>query len=302
VARDHGSDERHDGHVDLHLGEQLRELVVSKLAEKAASKKRDSAKSKLQAEALELIGERISSLDLWTRMPPGERRTRVTRDELAVAAVRIADTEGLPALSMRRLATDVGVGTMTLYHYVRNKDELLTLVVDAVMGEVVVPDTEELPGGWRDALVAIANRTRAAFARHPWILDIADDPQFGPNSVRHFDQTLQAVSSIDLPLADRLDVASLIDEFVFGFALYERNNADTRAEPEAKIVEYVTVLLATGAYPTMASIVDELGIDGLWETIRASHSAPDRFHRHLDRLLDGIAADLTARGREIDGS
>ena len=91
---------------------------------------------------------------------------------------------------MRRIAAELGAGTMTLYHYVRTKDELLTLVSDAVMGEVVVPDDERCPTNWRDAIVMLAERSRAALQRHPWILDITDDPAIGPNSVRHFDQSL----------------------------------------------------------------------------------------------------------------
>ena len=118
--------------------------------------------------------------------------------------MRIADAEGFAAVSMRRIATELDAGTMTLYHYVRTKDELLTLVVDAVMGEVVIPATEPIPTDWRAALTMVAERTRAALERHPWILDITDDPAVGPNSVRHFDQSLQAVASLNLPLTDKL--------------------------------------------------------------------------------------------------
>jgi len=83
---------------------------------------------------------------------------------------------------MRRIATELDAGTMTLYHYVRTKDELLSLVLDSVMGELVIPDEEGLPSDWRDALTKIAERTRTALERHPWILDITDDPPIGPNS------------------------------------------------------------------------------------------------------------------------
>ena len=93
--------------------------------------------------------------------------------------MRIADREGFAAVSMRRIATELDAGTMTLYHYVRTKDELLTLVVDAVMAEVVIPATEPIPTDWRAALTMVAERTRAALERHPWILDIADDPAVG---------------------------------------------------------------------------------------------------------------------------
>jgi AcrR family transcriptional regulator len=280
--------------VEQYLGEQLRELVVAKLVEKAQAKARSgSAKARLQAEALELIGERISGLDVWTRVPPGERRARVSREELAAAAVHIADTEGLAALSMRRLAQEVGVGTMTLYHYVRNKDELLTLLNDAVMGEVVVPEDQPLPSDWRAALSVIAFRSKSSIERHPWVLDVTDDPPIGPNSVRHFDQTMQAVSSIDLPLADRLDIASTIDEFVFGYCLMERNNPGTDFAAKAEMVDYVSVLLETGAYPTLKALADDMGINRVWDTVRKTFSVPDRFQRHLDRLLDGIAAQVS---------
>jgi AcrR family transcriptional regulator len=226
-------------------------------------------------------------------MPPGERRTRISRGELAAAAVRIADTEGFDALSMRRLAQEVGVGTMTIYHHLRNKDELLTLVNDAVMGEVVVPDDERLPNKWRAALSIIANRSRASIARHPWVLDIGDPP-IGPNGIRHFDQTMQAVASIDLPLADRIDIAATVDEFVFGFCLFDRNMPEATEGDDRGMIAYASMLLETGAYPTLAGLVDEVGAQRLWHTVRRTLTAPKRFQRHLDRLLDGIESQLAA--------
>ena len=108
-------------------------------------------------------GERVEpaqAVGLWSRQPPGSRKPRYTLDQIAEAAMRIADTEGIDALSMRRLAAELGAGTMTLYHYVRGKDELLALVTDRVMGEVIVPD-DEFPDGWREAMTTIAHRTRA---------------------------------------------------------------------------------------------------------------------------------------------
>ena len=89
---------------------------------------------------------------MWTRQVPSPRKPRFTREELAAAAIRIADAEGFAAVSMRRIAADLDSGTMTLYHYVKTKDELLSLVVDEVMGEVVVPDAVPFPTDWRDAM------------------------------------------------------------------------------------------------------------------------------------------------------
>ena len=78
----------------------------------------------------------IAAHDVWTRPEPGARRTKFTREEIAAAAVKIADEEGFDALSMRRLAAELDAGTMTLYHYIRTKDELLAIVNDSVMGEL----------------------------------------------------------------------------------------------------------------------------------------------------------------------
>ena len=99
---------------------------------------------------------RLASLStLWTRPEPGQPQAAVhPRASIAQAAIRIADAEGFDALSMRRLAAELDAGTMTLYHYVRTKDELLTLVNDAVMGEVILPEGDELPTDWREAIVA----------------------------------------------------------------------------------------------------------------------------------------------------
>src|SRR5262249_21982259 len=88
---------------------------------------------------------------IWARPEPGSRRPRFTREQIAAAALAIADAEGMEAVSMRRVAADLGAGTMTLYHYVRTKDELIALMDDAIVGEVLLPD-DELPRGWRAAM------------------------------------------------------------------------------------------------------------------------------------------------------
>src|SRR5437868_3965215 len=99
-----------------------------------------------------------------TRALPALGSASVVRIRIAVA-----DSEGFEAVSMRRVALELGAGTMTLYPYVRTKAELLDLMDDAIMGEVLVPDGELSPN-WREALTEIALLSRAAFSRHPWAL------------------------------------------------------------------------------------------------------------------------------------
>jgi AcrR family transcriptional regulator len=270
--------------------------VAGKVTAKAVKLDRIAAEVAKQADALDRINTGLGALDLWTRVEPGTRRPRFTREEITATAMRIADTEGLDALSMRRLAVELGAGTMTLYHYVRTKDELLTLVVDAVMGEVVLGPDDPMPTQWRDAVTKIAGKTRAGLLRHPWILDITEDLAMGPNRVRHFDQTLQAVAALDLDLADKIDIVSAVDEYVFGSCLWERDARNSSERPAPSVVLYVSRLVETGDYPQLGALAAEHGLSGAWEQIEQHQRDPGRFSRTLRRLLDGIEADLPAGG------
>jgi AcrR family transcriptional regulator len=250
-------------------------------------------KAARHADALNRLSDHLATLDVWTRVEPGRRRPRFSRDEIAAAAVRIADTEGLEAVSMRRLAVELDAGTMTLYYYLRTKDELLALIVDEVMGEVVLPAGEELPADWRAAVTVIASRSREALRRHPWILDIRDDPALGPNSVRHFDQSMKAVSGLDVPIQTKLDIINAVDEYVFGYCGHERTTLHEDAAGGERMRAYVNELVATGDYPELSRLVAAEGIDPLWAQVTAHAQDPGRFDRNLRRLLDGIEADLT---------
>ena len=94
-------------------------------------------------------------------------KARLSRQKIAAVALAIADQEGFEAVSMRRVAEELKVGTMSLYYYVKTKDDLIRAMDDALMGEALLPS---LPKGWRRALLAIAKRTHAIFIRHPWAL------------------------------------------------------------------------------------------------------------------------------------
>ena len=247
----------------------IRDLVIERAAEKLEQKlnqKADKAKAQQQrlsakaaraARRLDQLSSQLEALDVWTRAEPAGRRPRFTRAEIAIAALRIADDEGIDALSMRRLAAELDAATMTLYHYIRTKDELLALVADTVMGEMVVPPGQSLPDDWRAAIRVIANRSRAVLERHPWMFDIAGDPGIGPNSVRHFDQTLQAVASAPGDLEAKLDIATAVDEYVFGYCIMHRNDAQTSQALDDGMLDYVLGLVGTGDYPALSDLVGD---------------------------------------------
>jgi AcrR family transcriptional regulator len=289
---------------------QLRDDLVDAVAEKVSKKvveaidkaatktkhKHEQHRHKPGVEALERLAAHLDALEVWTRDEGAGRKPRFSRDEIAATAVRIADEEGFEALSMRRLAAELGAGTMTIYHYVKTKDELLMLVNDAVMGEVVLPEGWDSGLTWRQAITEIAEATRASLQAHPWIFDISDDPPLGPNTVRHFDQTMAALATLELPLAERLDLASVLDEYVFGYCLHERNNLhpDNPADGifSDGMVEYMDGLISTGAYPELSKLSAEVGLEASLRTADAIARDPARFRRNLDRILDGIEVGL----------
>jgi AcrR family transcriptional regulator len=274
----------------------LKQLVLDRVTEKVHAKadqlQQKAAEVHEKANHLAGPAELYDALAVWTRRPPGSRQPRFTHDDIAAAAIRIADDEGIAALSMRRLAVELEAGTMTLYHYVRTKDELLALVSDAVMGEVVVPG-EALDADWRSAIVAIAHSSKAALERHPWMFDIVEDPDIGPNGVKHFDQALRAVASMPGTLADKLDVIFSVDEYVFGHCLHARGDqAHLEDVHDESMMRYVEDLVRTGDYPTLDALIEEHGTESLWNAITAHSHDPGRFDRNLHRLLDGIERTL----------
>jgi AcrR family transcriptional regulator len=181
---------------------------------------------------------------------------------------------------------------MSLYHYVRTKDELLTLVFDAVMGEVAIPVGQRLPRDWHAAITLIAKRSRDALRRHHWILDITDDPNIGPNAMRHFDQSWQALASLEASFEEKMDLITAVDEYVFGYCLHERNSLKDHTGDD-EMIDYIDDLLIENEYPALSAMVAEMGLPQLWSRLHHHASSAGRFDRNLARLLAGFEASLS---------
>lgn len=227
---------------------------------------------------------------------PASRRPRHTREQIAAAALAIADAEGIEAVTMRRVATELGAGTMTLYHYVRSKTELFALMLDAIMEEQLVP---ELPTDWREALTAIAHRARDMLRRHPWAVTGlptgGGGTGGGSHGLRHFEQSLAAVSSLDLERDEIFELIGQVDDYVFGFALREVQELEEHERgwpPE--VVDFLQREIDTGNYPLIGEIFGDDANAGVEEVIELI-TKEGRFERGLNRLLDGIEANLPPR-------
>jgi|ERR1700722_6759309 AcrR family transcriptional regulator len=196
------------------------------------------------------------------------KKRNLSREKIASAALAIADLEGFSAVSMRRVAQDLNVGTMSLYHYVKTKDDLIAVMDDALMGEALL---SSIPEDWQHALVEIATRTHAVFIRHPWALSAMLTAPPGLNAMRHMEQCLQALAKTRMTSEQKLTLLALVDDFVFGHALREA------ADDSAVDFEFARAQMATGAFPRLAEVFGK----------GRTPSQIDRFQIGLRLLLEG---------------
>jgi AcrR family transcriptional regulator len=231
---------------------------------------------------------------IWALAAPADRKPRYTREQIADAALRIADSDGFDAVTMKRIAAELGASTMTLYYYVRNKSDIVALMQDAVLADVLVPE-ECLLGGWREALTAITRRTRDVLMAHPWSLTSLNDAQFGPNAMRHFEQSLAAVAGTGLGVAARFELIALVDNYVSGNALHAVESLArakvAEADPGmvAAAVAFGIAQLQTGDFPQLSAIYAEGTQAGPPMTEAA---LTEQFERGLAALLDGLAVRM----------
>jgi hypothetical protein len=171
---------------------------------------------------------------------------------------------------------------------------------DAILAEILIP-AGEFPAGWREATTAIARRTRQVLMAHPWSLSSLDEPQFGPNAARHFEQSLAATAGTGLPGPARLELIAALDDYVAGNALHGIE-ALTRARLAASDPEMVT---ATISYWTTQLRPDEFPELTALYRAGAAGEATERagppmtqdalthqFEQGLAALLDGLTARL----------
>ncbi len=183
---------------------------------------------------------------------------------------------------------------MTLYHYVRTKDELLALVDNALMSELLIP-ADQVPEGWRDGMREIATRTRDVFVRHPWVAGMPRNLDDGPNSALHIEQSLAVMAGSGLPYPDCLELILLVDDYVFGYI--ERFNplhqfvGDDPASLAGRHSDELAGRLAEldpGTFPHLGAVLGGADPEDSLTRLIGLALDPTRFERGLELLLDGI--------------
>jgi AcrR family transcriptional regulator len=198
------------------------------------------------------------------------QKPRLSREKIATVALAIADQEGFEAVSMRRVAQELKVGTMSLYYYVKTKDDLVAVMDDALMREALLPS---LPKDWQRAMMQIARHTHAVFIRHPWALVSMLSAPPGLNALRHMEQCLEALAETTMTAKQKVTLLAMVDDFVFGHALREAATDTTVS------FEFAASQLATGAFPRLA---ETFGVGRV-------NAIKDRFEQGVRALL-GVAA------------
>ncbi|MEV6169224.1 TetR/AcrR family transcriptional regulator [Streptomyces sp. NPDC051954] len=239
------------------------------------------------------IGRTLKLLWDTGRRPSRGPKPGLSPDQIVEAAVRVADAEGLDAVSMRRVATELGTGTMSLYRYVPGKGELLDLMLDRVQKPSENP-ADLGDGSWRSALESLGHATLALYRRHPWLLQVNQSrPILGPSALDGMEKVLSLIRPMGLTDPELVSAIIAIDGYVVGAArtqLYhqeaERRTGLTDAEFWQAQVPTLEKVLASGRYPVMASLSeDTFGPDF------------DHFEFGLQRILDGLEVFVAQRGK-----
>jgi len=225
-----------------------------------------------------------------TRQPHGQRPS-LSREQIVRAAIELADADGLEALTMRGLATKLGVGAMSLYWHVPNKEDLLDLMLDAAFGEVAPP--ERLSGDWRADLRLFAHLMLGVLRRHTWLPSLLSSRMLpGPNTLRYVELFLADLDDLGLDASTIADILSTVDAYVDGFAQRGAAAAETRRQAgmteeewQDALTAYFERILANGQYPMLARVIAE----------NRDVSASANFESGLECVLDGIAARIAAR-------
>jgi AcrR family transcriptional regulator len=216
-------------------------------------------------------------------MPPSEHvavhRMPLSRDQVLRAAVALADRGGLGALSMRKLGQELGVEAMSLYNHVANKGDLLDGMIDIVFSEIGLPADD---GAWRSAMRQRAISAREALARHRWAIGLMESRRSpGPATLRHHDAVLGCLRAAGFSVELTAHAYSLLDSYIYGFALQEASLPFGTAEETAKVTQEITRQMPAGEYPHLT----ELAIK---HVLQPGYQYGNEFEIGLDLILDAL--------------
>jgi AcrR family transcriptional regulator len=195
------------------------------------------------------------------------------------SALAVADGGGIASLTIRSLAERLGVKPMSVYHYVANKDEILNGIVDLVFGEIELPVAG---GDWRFEMCRRAASARRALNRHPWAIGLMESRTApGPATLRHHDAVIGALRAAGFSVAMTAHAYSLIDSYVYGFALQEASLPFKGPETVSDIAEPMLQQFPSGEYPHFVEMATE-------HVLQPGYDFGDEFEFGLTVIVDAL--------------
>ena len=219
------------------------------------------------------------------------RRAPLSRGQVLDAAVAVADQGGIEAVSMRKLGQALGVEAMSLYNHVASKSDLLDGMVDVVFSEIGLP-----PGdvGWRSAMRRRAISVRKALGRHRWAIGLMESRRSpGPATLRHHDAVLGCLRAAGFSTQLTAHAYSLLDSYIYGFALQEASLPFGTAEETAQVTQEIAGRMPADEYPHLTELAVE-------HVLQPGYDYGDEFVIGLDLILDGLAAAARQAPGEAD--
>jgi AcrR family transcriptional regulator len=208
-----------------------------------------------------------------------EPRPRLNRDLVLRTALELADTHGIDALTMRRLAQELMVEAMSLYHHVANKVELLDGMIDLVFAEIDLPSREN---DWKTALRARAISAHKALVSHPWSIGLMESRSApGPATLRHHDAVLGCLRAGGFSIPATAHAYSLLDSYIYGFALQEINLPFNTSEEAAPVAQSMMAQMPAGEYRYLTEMAVE-------HVLQPGYSYTNEYEIGLDLILDGL--------------
>ncbi|HEX8093962.1 TetR/AcrR family transcriptional regulator [Jatrophihabitans sp.] len=211
-------------------------------------------------------------------------RAPVSRERALGAALAVADTEGIDAVTMRRLARELGVEAASLYHHVRGKEEILDGLVDLVSGEIPAPVAE--PADWRAVTRERARNTRDVLRRHPWAVSLmASRTTPGPATLRQLEAGIRPFRVAGFSVAMAAHAISAVDSYVHGFVLQEVNLPFRDESELAAMTGAIMQSFPAEDFPHLFQLTVE-------HVLQPGYDYGNEFGFGLEVLLDGLQSAL----------
>jgi AcrR family transcriptional regulator len=211
--------------------------------------------------------------------PSATPRAPLNRERVLRAALVLADRDGIESLTMRKIGQELQVEAMSLYNHIANKDDILDGIVDLVFSEIALPSDRT---DWKTAMRQRAISARDVLLRHPWATSLMQSrTKPGPATLRHHDAVIGRLREAGFTIDMAAHAFSVLDGYIYGFALQQMNLPYHTSEESAEIAENILRQLPADEYPHLAEMIIE-------HAMKPGYDYAEEFEFGLDLILDGL--------------